>query len=69
LYIDPDVYKAEETVKDPALQPMQQVGPERVQYAPPSETTMACVPQRYKLMTYSESILLAASAQPEGRGR
>ena len=69
MYVDPDVYKAEETVKDPALQPLQEDGPERVQYAPPSATTMACVPQRYKLMMYSESILLADSAQPEGRAR
>ena len=64
MYVDPDVYKAEVVYKDPALLPW-----EAVQYAYPFATTRPYVPQRYERMTYSESALSAASAQPEGRVR
>jgi hypothetical protein len=66
LYIDPDVDKPTEVDKEPASKPQP---PDRVQYPFPFETTMTDVPQRYDLMTYCESALSAASAQPEGRAR
>jgi hypothetical protein len=61
MYVDPDVDKPEAVYK-PIFQA-------RVPYDLPFATTKTCVPQRYFTMTFSESALSAASAQPEGRPR
>ena len=68
LYVDPDVDKLEVCVLCG-----HKVPPEfklrRVKYEYPSATTMRYAPQKYEPITYRESALSTASAQPEGRAR